>query len=306
MRRTFSLLGCVLTAGAVLGTVSCGGIVEIEDATGGAGGTGTGTDPGTGTSSSTDPGTGTGTSSSTGPGTDTGTAPDEAAALVAQKCPDIAAEPHYCLTFGYPDEVWAVGPDTGHLCEIGTIAKEVVSDLSSVAVVGTNAHGCGYDIGAWRASILGGPAEIQPMECTAITGYQGGFLLYSIFDFQNNVKRYASFEDIGTGKVAESYTIDSNFSRMTTRGDILFTAWHSTGTIDVFELPSATPQPSLTLEGFDDWVDGMSATADGRLYILSSQNRILAFDVGTGEQLQEVFTDEVPGGLLAALHCWSN
>lgn len=50
----------------------------------------------------------------------------------------------------------------------------------------------------------------------------------------------------------------------------------------------------------------MSATDDGRLYILSSGNRLLAFDVTTGKQIQEIFTDEVPGGLLAALHCWSN
>src|SRR5690242_18334010 len=123
MRQTFSFLGCAALIGAALCTTSCGGSVYVDDDTDEtAAGSPTG---GTGTGSGTGSGTGTGSGSGTGSGTGTGNVPDEAAAVVASKCPNIAAEPHYCLTFGYPDTVWAVGPDTGNLCAIGTLAKEV-------------------------------------------------------------------------------------------------------------------------------------------------------------------------------------
>src|SRR5690242_1897674 len=107
MRQAFSsflgLLGCMVVVGAGPFAVSCGGSVYVDesgdDGSSGSppGGTGTGTGTGSGT------GTGTGTGTATGTGTGTGNGPDEAAAVVAAKCPDIAAEPHYCLTFGYPD-----------------------------------------------------------------------------------------------------------------------------------------------------------------------------------------------------------
>jgi hypothetical protein len=294
MRQSFTSLVCLAVIGAAPFAVSCGGNVVFEDE---------GDDAAAGSPSGGS--TGTGTGPGTGSGTGSGTAPDEAAAVVAAECPNIAAEPHYCLTFGYPDTVWAVGPDTGNLCQIGTITKEVAYDVSSVAIAGTNVHGCGYDIGVWRASITGGPADVLQVECTALTGYQGGFLRASI-DGSGLVDHYATFEDIADGKVTEVYKVDPQFSRMSTRGNTLFTAWHSTNLIQVYELPGSTPQPSLILDGFDDWVNGMSATADGRLYILSSGNRIVAFDVASGKLIQEVNTDGIPGGLLAALHCWSN
>lgn len=288
-------LSCRLLLGlaCAFSALSCGGTVAVDGETGGGGNGGAGAGAG--------PATSTGSGAGSGSG---GSSLDDAAAVVAAKCPDVAAEPHFCITLGYPNTVWAVGPDTGHLCPIGTLSEEVVSDISSIAVVGTRIHGCGYDIGTWRASILGGPPEILNVPCAAITGYQGGFLHVSA-ELDGFIDHYATFEDIQAGAVIETFSVEAFFSRISARESTLYTAWHSTDTIDRYTLPSAAPLAPLLPAGFDDWVNGMSVTQDGRLYILSSGNRIEAFD-SNGNLLQTVNTDDIPGGLMAALHCWSN
>ena len=139
--------------------------------------------------------------------------------------------------------------------------------------------------------------------CEAVTEYQGGFLLSDSANL-DILFHYPDFESMGSGGALEAFRVDPQFSRLSTRGDTLFTAWHSTNTVQVEDLPSESAMPSLLLEGFDDWVDGMSATSDGRLYVLSSET-IFAFDVTTGEQLLQMGLP-TSGTPLTTLHCWTN
>lgn len=291
-----------LGAAIALNTFSCGADVRFsdDDGVGGDGALGgtTSAAPSGGESSST---SAAGGSSTTGSG---GSEPEsEAEMLVKSQCPDVGAEPHFCVTLGYPNTLYALGPDTGSVCYLGEIDKFVGSDVSSIAVVGPNVHGCSYDVGVWRASVLGGPTEILPIGCEALTGYQGGFLLAGASN-QDLLFHYADFESIGSESPMDTFSVASQFSRISTRNGTLFTAWHSTDTVKLMDLPSSTEMPDLLLEGFDDWVDGMSATADGRLYVLSSES-IYAFDVATGEQLLQTAIP-TSGTPLTTLHCWSN
>jgi hypothetical protein len=229
----------------------------------------------------------------------------EAAALVKAQCPDVGAQAHFCVTLGYPNTLYALGPDTGDVCYLGAIDDIEGNDVSSIAVVGPDVHGCSYGVGVWRAPVLGGPADVIPIDCLALTAYQGGFLLAGGSNADpGQLLHFADFESIASGMPLETFTVDPQFSRISTRGSSLYTAWHSTDTVQVQDLPSATQLPSLLLEGFDDWVDGMSTTSDGRLYLLSTES-IVVFDVATGEQLQQIGINSVLTPL-TTLHCWSN
>jgi hypothetical protein len=302
-RRQLALL-----AGFGLGTLSCGADVRIPDGDddGSGGSMSTTTSAAGGESSSTSaaggaPATSAGGSSTSGSG---GSEPEgEAEELVKAQCPDVGAEKHFCVTLGYPNTIYALAPDTGDICYLGEIEDFGSASVSSIAVVGANVHGCDNDEGVWRAHVLGGPVELLQIGCEAVTEYEGGFLLAD-GENQGLLLHYADFESMGSGGALQTFSVDPQFSRISTRGDTLFTAWHSTNTVQVEDLPSEIAMPSLLLEGFDDWVDGMSATSDGRLYVLSSET-IFAFDVATGEQ---VLQTGIPssGTPLTTLHCWAN
>lgn len=291
----------------ILGTVACGANVRITDDDDGSGGSVT-TSP-KGGESVVSPVGGASSTSASGGATSTGSGgsepdpDDEAEALVKAQCPDVGAEQHFCVMLGYPNTLFAVGPDSGSLCYLGEIQGFGSSEVSSIAVVGPNVHGCVNAQQAWRAPVLGGQVELLTTPCEALTEYQGGFLLQTEVS-DDNLRHYADFESVGTDTPLETFWVDGNYSRISTRGDTLFTAWHATDTVDVAALPSGSPLASLSLEGFDDWIDGMSATSDGRLYVLSVET-VIAFDVATGEQLQQV---NIPtsGTPLSALHCWTN
>lgn len=294
----------VLVACLGLGALSCGADVRVVDDDDGGGGSVSTSPKGGESSVSASGGAPTTSSGGESTGGSGGNEPEgEAEALIKAQCPDVGAEAHFCVTLGYPNTLYAVGPDSGSVCYLGEIEDFGSSDVSSIAVVGPSVHGCSYGLGVWRAPVLGGPVEVLPVECEALTEYQGGFLLQPEVS-EDNLRHYADFESVGTDTPLETFWVDGNYSRISTRGDTLFTAWHATDTVDVAALPSGSPLATLSLEGFDDWIDGMSATSDGRLYVLSVET-VIAFDVATGEQLQQV---NIPtsGTPLSALHCWTN
>ena len=240
---------------------------------------------------------GTSSAGTSGSGGETG---QEAAALVAEQCPDVAAEAHFCLTLNYPNQLYAVGPDTGNFCHLGDVdGLSGGGDMSSIAVIGPYVHGCSYDQGVWRAPVLGGAADILDVECEALTEYQGGVLLQSA-PFET-LEHYDSFESMAGGMPVQSLQVDGQFTRITMRGDTLYAAWHSTNLIERHLLPTGDLEP-LSLDPFDDWINGMSVTSDGRIYV-NSIDRMVGFDVDTGAQLQVA---DVELGLLRGLHCWSN
>jgi hypothetical protein len=243
---------------------------------------------------------GTTSTTSTSPSGAGGEGAKDAAELVAQTCPDVASEAHYCITLTYDGELYALGPDTGNTCLLGRL-DEPVGKPSSIAVEGPHVHGCDLELGLWRASVLGGALEWINVGCEAVTSYQDGFLLMSAVG-DDNLSHYATFEAIEEGAPLATYALDGLFSRFTTRADTLYAAWHSTDVIERHDLLTESLEGELELSGFDDWVWGMSATEDGRIYVLSRED-ILAFDLESGAELSVN-----QAGLLSAsaLHCWSN
>jgi hypothetical protein len=288
-------VGCCAAA-LTLGTLSCGAQVRIPDDDEDAGSGGATSAVGGAPTTSAAGGSSTGGSGGGEPEAD-------AEALVKAQCPEVGAEAHFCVTLSSPDNtLYAVSPDSGSLCYLGTIGGLEGGGVSSIAVVGPNVHGCSHNLGVWRAPVLGGPAEVLPMECGALTGYQGGFLLSGLTS-QNTLRHYASFESLGSGSALQSFDLDTDHSK-TVRQDTLFTAWSSGDKIQLNDLPSSTPLPDLYLEGFYEWIDGISATSDSRLYLLSNGN-IFAFDVATGEPLQQTYIP-TESNSLSTLHCWTN
>jgi len=114
---------------------------------------------------------------------------------------------------------------------------------------------------------------------------------------------YDDFAALDAGVPVDISPVEYYASRLGIHGDTLYTAWHSTAEIDVYDVITATYQHTLQLEDYDTWVRGISQVHD-LLYVLDDGRgahadqgqRIAVFDASTGLLDHDMFFDVSPGG----------
>lgn len=289
MRSRVAYVVLSVALGAV-GLSACGGNVVVDPAEGtGAGGQGSPTRSSANT-----------TATATGTSTATGTGGSGGSGLIEQLCPDVAAEPHHCVTVGH-DTLTLISPDTGNRCVLTQLQASFSTDVSSIALRADHVYIC-TEASMLQIAIVDGSISEAAIPCGAVTSYQGGLLVKPPLspDPAKELYHYASFEDVIANVPSQILGIEDSNTRMTARGNTLFTAWHSGSEASLFDLPSGQPLMPLFLQGFDDWFNGLAATDDNRFIVLSSGNRLATFDSTTGELLQDVFPS---GDLVSGLHC---
>jgi len=225
--------------------------------------------------------------------------------VLAGVCPAETGEAYYCLT-QTDDSVAVLGLETGSVCEflpstpLGYGTNSVVwldqylystagscNTLTRVDLTdGTTdeAMAWGESVGAWNGALL--------LEPSWATGSHFGSMWH-----------YPTFRDAECD-AAQVISVDLNNTRITVYGDTVYSAWHSTDTIDKLSLPSGSYAGSIPLENYDTWVNGMSVI-DGELLVLSAswpEDRVAVFDVDTGLSLWDVTVSQ----RLDGLHCLSN
>ena len=104
--------------------------------------------------------------------------------------------------------------------------------------------------------------------------------------------RYPDFASLSAGSPSAVIPADIWATRLTTDGTSVYTAWHSTDTIDVYDLATGTHTSTIPLQDWDTWIWGMSVVGDD-LYLMHRDNgfghRFARFDVATGTLLEEMY-----------------
>lgn len=254
-----------------------------------------------------DPGQG-GGGSGGGATAGTGGAP-AAPDAVAAACPDIAAEPMACLVLAAPGQLLALSPATGALCPVTHLTLPIADPApTSLAVLEGDVYYCDHELGLVRASAATGEATSAPYACYSVTAWQGKLLVSPLWS-DDTLELYPSFDAVLAGAPEAVFTSPADNSRMTVRGDALYTTPYVASEVQRFQLPAVDPLPPLALEGFNDWVDGMWVSDDGaRLLILSfdpSPDQLVTFDLATGAAVASVPVAQ-EGGMAGGLHCWVN
>ncbi|AKT44185.1 uncharacterized protein CMC5_084250 [Chondromyces crocatus] len=294
---------------ALFVATACGGIVVVDhDLGGGEGGAGgfpsgtTGSGAGTPTSSAS---TGGG-----GPGTGGGLPGEAVPEPIQQRCPDLAAQPVVCVTTAYKG-VAVVSPATGQHCHLFDFLDgdlQAAWKNSSIGVLGNHLYFPQGERGAARISLDLGVIEPATMSrgVTAITTWQGSLLVRPYDSFESNLERYATFDDLRAGSVAEVFQVNNdNLFVFAASRTSLFSAWHSTSFIEREPIPAFDSIATIALQNFDGWVDGLWPNdTDGTLIVLS--DRILyTFEQTTGAQVGRAPVSSGLGQLMG-LACWRN
>jgi hypothetical protein len=204
-------------------------------------------------------------------------------------CEAVTGEQQYCLTTTF-EGVAVVGLDGGRVCPLfGSAPVRGWPDLASIAWRGEAMYACTQDAGLARVSLIDGTVEWPQIACEAITDHDGSLLLLTSGPFGDRLSAYPSYAAILSGEASAVYDFDGN-TRMTARDGRVYSAWHSTNTIHVFDLARNERLAPITLEDYNGWILGMAVTENGELVISGDTwgDTIRVFDLATGAKLREL------------------
>lgn len=218
---------------------------------------------------------------------------------------DLAGDP-WCWTVAPVDGQLAVlqlDPGAATWSEYGRYGQGVNSSfhtggiarqgdtLVMAAYLGNNFQWVELDLVADVFTAGGGTSEVS------VSTHAGDLVAFC----GGGVCTYPDFAALDANSPASVVPCDYYATRHGVHGDTLYTAWHSTTEIDVFDVFSGAYLDTLELEDYDTWVWGISRVGDV-LYVIddgrgaySDQGvRIASFDAFTGTHLGSMFVDLDP------------
>ncbi len=203
---------------------------------------------------------------------------------------DQVDETLWCLTLT-SGAVTAIGLDSQTTCQVTALQTPDIEvfAVGSLGVVGPDLFTCTseFDGVVARVSLGTGAVELAPTPCTAVTTWRGRVLVQDQIGSDPVLDLYASWADVVAAQPLWSFSAPGLFSEtLTTQADVLYAAWHSDDHVDRFDLPCGEPLGPITLDGFDDWMQGIGVSDDQRLLTFGfSYDGLRSFDAGTGAAL---------------------
>ncbi|MEM6989878.1 MAG: hypothetical protein AAF721_05260 [Myxococcota bacterium] len=199
------------------------------------------------------------------------------------ECPEITAQSAYCVT-AVGDGLDIIGIDRVTQCAVGDGFKG--ANPTSLGWIGDAVYGCAAselnpDATVVQIDLATGTSEASDVRCRAATSL-GNAILVSPDEFEAPVI-YDSFSDVMMGN-AEPIGAPTWPAAMTAGGGKLYGAANSTDVLARYSMAQQMPLANLELEGFDDWVSGVSVVGD-RVFLVTSSSTLLEFDANTGAQV---------------------
>jgi hypothetical protein len=205
-------------------------------------------------------------------------------------CPELEDESARCI-FLLDSSVYVVGMDSGLACEVVNAshpirATSIVWDFESIYL-------CNADDDNTLASVdlVTGEVTRTDRPCRSVVDVSGSLLVEP--DAPEPWRLYQSFEDVLTETEYDILDINPQATRFTGFAGLLYGAWHSTNSVERWDLDNDVLIDVLTLQDYDDWVHGL-AVVGARLFVLAGNgDTILVFDDDTGEREGEVLLDGI-------------
>jgi hypothetical protein len=209
-------------------------------------------------------------------------------------CDHVVSQSHYCLTM-MGDSAAFIGLDTGEVCALDKWVGRYPGGHSthSIALLDGHVHVCVDEIGAHgivRFDLISGTWDVAPVLCEAVTRWRDGLLTMppGSWGLSGRVLWFRSWE-AALAEDGVSVPVDPHDLRMSASGDRLYSWWHSTDHVTEYDLVSGDELRDIYLEGYDDWINGLSVTEDG-LIIINDRSRggLSLYDVDTGSFIENV------------------
>ena len=153
-----------------------------------------------------------------------------------------------------------------------------------------------------RTDLLAGTVETSDVPCLTV-GLLNDDLAVANDPSPEAMDVYDNWDDVMAGKVTVTVPLPGySFSRIGAEGDLVFFAWHSAHELNRFSTSVLRDLGPLSLEGFDDWIQGLDITGELWLVINGgiAGDTLYVFDAQSGTALFDVFA---PSGSTRGLTC---
>jgi hypothetical protein len=213
------------------------------------------------------------------------------APAAVQQCGVLFKQANTCLTLNRGERVEAVGMEDGSSCTVVALGPSELGSADigdGIAVLGEHLYFCGDDT-LWSVDLRTGDVSSLGHTCSTVSAWKPNGL--SLMRQPVGATALVGVEvDEGQATDVEPTVLVADLDRTVSRhavdGDTLYAAWHSTDTIERYDLATGTWQEPLRLQGFDDWVLGIGIMNSGHLAVpqrISEPFHI--FDLETGEDV---------------------
>lgn len=223
-----------------------------------------------------------------------------------ERCGHLQRQAH-CATLaqGVPA---LIGLESGELCVAEDDAPPAFGGGPvSLGWIGDALYGCGnHELPLSRLDLRTGRLERTSVDCAAATDRAGKLLVVPWpASHGTQLKLYDDFTAAQTLPPVSCSTVGGPLvDRISVHGDKVYTAWHATDAITETSLRDGG-QRTIQLEGFENWVMGLSATDTGELLILSpahgaaggSPTALHVFDLQSGQRRRTLPLNGVLSGL---------
>ena len=228
-------------------------------------------------------------------------APDRGVVAAVSGCASVVSESALCLSTTAAGVV-ATGLDSGAACTV--IDSDVDLTAQSITWGGDDLYLCSSEHRILTRLDLGdGTLEKAYIYCDGVTEWGGELLLFPhsddpFFDAWRGYTFY-SFETaqcVGPTQILPDAPVETRF---TTSGDVLSALWGTGETLQRYDLPDIDLIDTVTLEGVEGLLYGLSALGGDRVVINTSAGGFLRIhSATTGELLDAVPVAEVSSGLV--------
>ncbi len=220
------------------------------------------------------------------------------------RCPQVTSQSVYCLTTTAND-IAVVGLDDGQFCNVAP--NTLQSDPHSIAWLGDSLYHCQSSTKTvTRVHLDDGSVERTSLLCEdGVTAVQDKLLVTPDHYVGSHPSwLFDSWDDLVCEQDAHPLPLDVGVHRVTSTGDVVVTAWHSTESVDLYDVRTGTHYRTQPLWYHDGWIHGMSVVNRDRLILSTSDggDQLKVFGLQTGIQRMAVPVTTRPNGL----HCISN
>jgi hypothetical protein len=211
------------------------------------------------------------------------------------ECASVEAESAACISV-VDGGLALIGADSGTICPLAARqggGEHPDPTSASVGWLGEVLYRCIHDEGLVRTDLRTGARERLEIPCQAVTDDAGTLLVApgwsgGIFDW-GAIYRVDGYQGLLAARATRAAVSTGN-SRFTAHAGLLYSAWHSTSTIDVHDIATGAAVGQVPLTGYDGWIFGLDVTNDGRLLVAGMDDAgtlLMIFDATTGARLGE-------------------
>jgi len=208
-------------------------------------------------------------------------------------CEGVTAEPSYCLTFTESGPA-LIGLESGSICSIISASPEQTFRPTSLSWRGEVVYFCDWDL--FRISLRDGSWEPLPAECEGVTDYGGGLLTWrerrQQWPLELALRWYPDSNALLGGAPAATFPIAEDVGEsveaIAAHGGRWYGAPGFGDRIYVADLTAGASGDFIPLEGYRDWISGISILGDGYLIVTDGFARLTALDAATGSREREI------------------